>query len=53
MGVGAALALWTAAGLAVIVGWKLLKVIPFTWLTRGAAVIMVALAGTSAFEALA
>jgi putative Ca2+/H+ antiporter (TMEM165/GDT1 family) len=53
VGVGAALALWTAAGLAVIVGWKLLKVIPFTWLTRGAAVIMVALAGTSAFEALA
>jgi len=53
VGAGAALALWTAAGLAVIVGWKLLKVIPFTWLTRGAAVIMVALAGTSAFEALA
>ena len=35
VGVGAALALWTACGLAVIVGWKLLKVIPFTWLTRG------------------
>jgi putative Ca2+/H+ antiporter (TMEM165/GDT1 family) len=53
VGVGAALALWTACGLAVVVGWKLLKVIPFTWLTRGAAVIMVGLAGTSAFEALA
>jgi Ca2+/H+ antiporter, TMEM165/GDT1 family len=53
VGIGAALALWTACALAVIVGWKLLKVIPFRWLTRGAAVIMVALAGTSAFEALA
>jgi putative Ca2+/H+ antiporter (TMEM165/GDT1 family) len=53
VGVGAALALWTACSLAVIVGWKLLKVIPFTWLTRGAAVIMVGLAGTSAFEAFA
>jgi putative Ca2+/H+ antiporter (TMEM165/GDT1 family) len=53
VGVGATLALWTACGLAVVVGWKLLKVIPFRWLTRGAAVIMVALAGTSAFEALA
>lgn len=52
VGVGAAVALWTACALAVIVGWKLLKVIPFRWLTRGAAVIMVALAGTSAFEAL-
>jgi putative Ca2+/H+ antiporter (TMEM165/GDT1 family) len=51
VGVGALLALWTAAALAVVVGWKLLKVIPVTWLTRGAAVIMVALAGTSAFEA--
>ncbi len=53
VGVGALLALWTAAGLAVVVGWRLLKVIPVTWLTRGAAVIMVVLAGTSAFEAFA
>jgi putative Ca2+/H+ antiporter (TMEM165/GDT1 family) len=53
VGVGSALALWTAAALAVIVGWKLLKVIPVTWLTRGAAVIMLALAGTSAAAAAA
>lgn len=51
VGAGAALALWTAASLAVIAGWKLLKVIPVTWLTRGAAVIMLVLAGTSAFAA--
>src|SRR5258707_1105781 len=37
VGAGAVLALWTAACLAVIAGWKLLKVIPVTWLTRGAA----------------
>lgn len=51
VGVGAALALWTAAGLAVIVGWRLLKIIPVTWLTRGAAVIMLALAATSGYAA--
>jgi putative Ca2+/H+ antiporter (TMEM165/GDT1 family) len=51
VGAGATLALWTAASLAVIVGWKLLKVIPVTWLTRGAALIMLGLAGTSALAA--
>lgn len=51
VGTGAVLALWTAASLAVIIGWKLLKVIPVTWLTRGAAVIMLVLAGTSALAA--
>lgn len=51
VGTGAVLALWTAASLAVIIGWKLLKVIPVNWLTRGAALIMLALAGTSAFAA--
>jgi putative Ca2+/H+ antiporter (TMEM165/GDT1 family) len=51
VGVGATLALWTAASLAVIVGWKLLKVIPVTWLTRGAALIMLGLAATSALAA--
>jgi Ca2+/H+ antiporter, TMEM165/GDT1 family len=51
VGAGAVLALWTAASLAVIVGWKLLKVIPITWLTRGAAAIMLVLAGTSALAA--
>jgi putative Ca2+/H+ antiporter (TMEM165/GDT1 family) len=51
VGLGAVGALWVAAGLAVVVGWRLLKVIPVSWLTRGAAVIMLALAGTSAFAA--
>jgi Ca2+/H+ antiporter, TMEM165/GDT1 family len=52
VGVGATLALWTAAGLAVLVGWRLLKLIPMHWLTRGAAVIMLILAGTSLYAAL-
>jgi putative Ca2+/H+ antiporter (TMEM165/GDT1 family) len=51
VGLGAVIALWVASGLAVVVGWRLLKVIPVSWLTRGAAVIMLALAGTSAFAA--
>ena len=52
VGVGATLALWTAAGLAVLVGWRLLKLIPMHWLTRGAAVVMLILAGTSLYAAL-
>jgi len=52
VGVGATLALWTAAALAVLVGWRLLKLIPMHWLTRGAAVIMLILAGTSLYAAL-
>ena len=51
VGIGAVVALWLAAALAVVVGWRLLKVIPVSWLTRGAAVVMLALAGTSAFAA--
>jgi putative Ca2+/H+ antiporter (TMEM165/GDT1 family) len=52
VGVGATLALWTAAGLAVLVGWRLLKLIPLHWLTRGAAVVMLILAATSLYAAL-
>jgi Ca2+/H+ antiporter, TMEM165/GDT1 family len=52
VGVGATLGLWTAAALAVLVGWRLLKLIPMHWLTRGAAVIMLILAGTSLYAAL-
>ncbi len=52
VGVGATLALWTATALAVLVGWRLLKLIPMHWLTRGAAVIMLILAGTSLYAAL-
>ena len=51
VGIGATLALWVAAGIAVTVGWRLLKLIPMQWLTRGAAVVMLALAGTSAYAA--
>ena len=53
VGIGATLALWTAAGAAVVVGWRLLKIIPVKWLTRGAAVVMLILAGTSAAAAAA
>jgi putative Ca2+/H+ antiporter (TMEM165/GDT1 family) len=51
VGVGATLALWVAAGIAVTVGWRLLKLIPMQWLTRGAAVVMLALAATSGLAA--
>ena len=51
VGIGATLALWVAAGIAVTVGWRLLKLIPMQWMTRGAAVVMLVLAGTSAYAA--
>ena len=44
VGIGSVLALWVAAGGAIIGGRSLLKVIPMTWLTRGAALVMLALA---------
>lgn len=47
VGVGSALALWVAAGLAIAGGRGLLKIIPVTWLSRGAAAVMLTLAGTS------
>jgi Ca2+/H+ antiporter, TMEM165/GDT1 family len=53
VGIGATLGLWTAAALAVLVGWRLLRMINVTWLTKIAAVIMLVLAGTSAFAAAA
>jgi putative Ca2+/H+ antiporter (TMEM165/GDT1 family) len=52
VGIGSVLALWVAAGGAIIGGRSLLKVIPMTWLTRGAALVMVALAGASIVTAL-
>ena len=51
VGIGATLALWVAAAAAVTLGWRVLKLIPMHWLTRGAALVMVALAGTSAYAA--
>jgi Ca2+/H+ antiporter, TMEM165/GDT1 family len=47
VGVGAVLALWTVAAVAIAGGRGLLKVIPLTWITRIAAAIMLALAGVS------
>jgi len=52
VGAGATLALWTAAAIAVLAGWRLLKLIPMRWLTRGAAVVLLVLAGTSLYSAL-
>jgi putative Ca2+/H+ antiporter (TMEM165/GDT1 family) len=51
--IGATLGLWTAAALAVVVGWRLLRMINLRWLTKIAAVIMLVLAGTSALAAAA
>ena len=47
VGIGSTLALWAAAGAAIIGGRSLLRIIPMRWLTRGAALVMVALAGVS------
>jgi Ca2+/H+ antiporter, TMEM165/GDT1 family len=51
VGIGATLALWVAAAGAVTLGWRVLKLIPMQWLTRGAAVVMLILAGTTAYAA--
>ena len=53
VGVGAVLALWAVAGLAIAGGRGLLKVIPLTWITRIAAVIMLVMAGFSLAAAIA
>lgn len=52
VGVGAMLALWSVAALAIVGGRSLLKVIPLVWITRVAAVIMLVMAGLSVAEAL-
>ena len=52
VGIGSTLALWAAAGAAIVGGRSLLKIIPMAWLTRGAALIMLALAGASIVTAL-
>jgi Ca2+/H+ antiporter, TMEM165/GDT1 family len=53
VGVGAVLALWAVAGVAIVGGRGLLKVITLTWITRIAAIIMLVLAGISLAEAFA
>jgi putative Ca2+/H+ antiporter (TMEM165/GDT1 family) len=52
VGIGAVLALWAVAALAIVGGRTLLKVIPLAWITRIAAVIMLVMAGLSLAEAL-
>jgi Ca2+/H+ antiporter, TMEM165/GDT1 family len=52
VGIGAVLALWSVAALAIAGGRSLLKVIPLTWITRIAAGIMLTLAGVSLAAAL-
>jgi Ca2+/H+ antiporter, TMEM165/GDT1 family len=47
VGIGAVLALWTVAAVAIAGGRGLLKIIPLTWITRIAAAIMLVLAGIS------
>ena len=49
---GAVLALWAVGGLAIAGGRGLLKLIPLAWISRIAAVIMLALAGVSLAAAL-
>jgi Ca2+/H+ antiporter, TMEM165/GDT1 family len=53
VGIGAVLALWAVAALAIAGGRGLLKVIPLTWITRMAAAIMLVLAGISLAAAIA
>ena len=52
VGIGSVLALWVAAGGAIIGGRSLLKIIPMAWLARGAALIMLVLAGFSIVTAV-
>jgi Ca2+/H+ antiporter, TMEM165/GDT1 family len=52
VGIGAVLALWAVAGIAIIGGRGLLKVLPLTWITRIAAAIMLVMAGVSVAAAL-
>jgi putative Ca2+/H+ antiporter (TMEM165/GDT1 family) len=50
---GAVLGLWAVGGLAIAGGRGLLKLIPLTWISRIAAMIMLVLAGVSLAAALA
>jgi putative Ca2+/H+ antiporter (TMEM165/GDT1 family) len=52
VGVGAVLGLWSVALLAILGGKTLLKVLPIKWITRIAALVMIALAGYSLASAI-
>jgi len=53
VGVGAVLGLWAVGALAIVGGKQLLRVVPFHWITRTAAVVMIGLAVISLIAALA
>ena len=52
VGVGAVLALWAVAGVAIVGGRSLLKLIPLIWITRAAAAVMLVMAGISIAAAI-
>jgi Ca2+/H+ antiporter, TMEM165/GDT1 family len=52
VGIGSVLALWVVAAAAIAGGRGLLKVIPVTWLSRAAALVMLVLAGTNVAAAI-
>jgi len=52
VGIGATLGLWAVALLAILGGRTLLRVLPMVWITRVAAVVMVALGVVSAVNAI-
>jgi Ca2+/H+ antiporter, TMEM165/GDT1 family len=52
VGVGAVLGLWAVGALAITGGRQLLRVVPFTWITRTAAAIMTVLAVISLVTAI-
>ncbi|WP_432096356.1 TMEM165/GDT1 family protein [Streptomyces sp. bgisy100] len=53
VGLGAVLALWTVAAIGILGGRTLMKYVPLRLITRVAAVVMLALAGFSLYEAVA
>ncbi|MBL1117779.1 TMEM165/GDT1 family protein [Streptomyces sp. 110] len=53
VGVGALLALWAVAGLGIVGGRTLMRYVPLRLITRVAALVMLALAGFSLYEAIA
>ncbi|GAA0459522.1 TMEM165/GDT1 family protein [Streptomyces stramineus] len=52
VGVGAVLALWAVAGLGIVGGRTLMKYVPLALITKIAAVVMLAMAGFSLYEAV-
>jgi Ca2+/H+ antiporter, TMEM165/GDT1 family len=52
VGAGAVLGLWAVGGLAIVGGRQLLRVVPFRWITRVAAVVMAGLAIVSLIAAI-